>query len=193
VRRESEIRARRPNLILLRFTCGLTASLAALALLQACDASGLKAGGQKSTNRTSAVTVAAPVSPTTARAAPPATRGPHTEKWIDLQVGDCLTQLPPNDPSVVTVTSVECASPHAAEVYFRGPMVVNAAIADVANRKCAAGFSQYTGRPIDGSSFATMYLIDSNQDRTADNPAPSTVICLLHATNDQPLTESARR
>jgi hypothetical protein len=94
---------------------------------------------------------------------------------------------------VVTVTIVECAGPHAAEVYLRGPMAVNAAIADIANRECAAGFSQYTGRSIDGSWFAVTYLIDSNQDRTSDNPAPSTVICLLHSANSQPLRESARR
>ncbi|MGH3542666.1 MAG: hypothetical protein ACRDT5_01365 [Mycobacterium sp.] len=130
---------------------------------------------------------------TTVPAAPPTTRDPRTEKWIDLQVGDCVAQLPPNDPSVVTVTVVDCASAHAAEVYLRGPMAVNAAVADVANRECAAGFSQYTGRSVDGSSFATTYLIDSNQDRTSDNPAPSTVICLLHASNGQPLTKSARR
>ncbi|MDT5014658.1 MAG: hypothetical protein QOD39_818, partial [Mycobacterium sp.] len=36
------------------------------------------------------------------------------------------------------------------------------------------------------------YLIDSTQDRTVANPLPSTVICLLQATNSQPLTASAR-
>jgi hypothetical protein len=181
----------RPNLLLLQSTCGLIASLAAVALLPACGANGLKSG-QTSTSRTSTATVAAPGSTATA-AAPPATRGPRTEKWIDLQVGDCLAQLPPNDPSVVTVTVVDCASPHEAEVYLRGPLAVNAAVADVANQRCAAGFSQYTGRSVDGGSFAVTYLIDSNQDRTSDNPAPSTVICLLHDANGQPLTHSARR
>jgi hypothetical protein len=94
---------------------------------------------------------------------------------------------------VVTVTVVECVGPHAAEVYLRGPMAVNGAVADVANRECAAGFSQYTGQSVDGSSFAVTYLIDSNQDRTSDNPSPSTVICLLHAANGQPVTGSAHR
>lgn len=117
----------------------------------------------------------------------------RTEKWIDLQVGDCLAQLPPTDPGVVTVTVVDCATAHAAEVYLRAPMAVDAAIADVADQQCAAGFSQYTGGSVDGSSLTVMYLIDSNQDRTSDNPTPSTVICLLHATNGQPLTGSARR
>jgi hypothetical protein len=37
------------------------------------------------------------------------------------------------------------------------------------------------------------YLIDSGQDRTSNNPLPSTVICLLQSASGQPLTESARR
>ena len=44
-----------------------------------------------------------------------------------------------------------------------------------------------------GDTFAVTYLIDSNQDRTSDNPLPSTVICLLQAVGGQQLTESARR
>ena len=71
-------------------------------------------------------------------------------------------------------------------------MAVNAAIADVANKQCVAGLSQYTGRSIDGGPFAVTYLIDSNQDRTSSNPVPGTVICLLQATNGRPLTEFAR-
>jgi hypothetical protein len=168
---------------------GLTASVAALTLLSGCGTGDFKPR-QTSTNRTSTT---AARTPTTAVAAPPATRNPRTEKWIDLQVGDCLADLPPSDPSVVTVSVVDCATAHAAEVYLRGPLAVNNAIADVANRECAAGFSRYTGQSVDGSSLAVTYLIDSNQDRTSDNPVPSTVICLLHAANGQPLTESARR
>jgi hypothetical protein len=94
---------------------------------------------------------------------------------------------------VVTVTIVDCATAHGAEVYLRAAMEVNTAVADVANRKCDAGITQYTGRSRDGSPFAVTYLIDSNQDRTASNPTPSTVICLLQAANGQPLTGSARR
>jgi hypothetical protein len=170
----------------------LAATVAALTLLSACGTGDLKPA-QTSTNRTSTTAATTPVSTTTAVAAPPATRNPRTEKWINLQVGDCLAELPPSDPSVVTVTIVDCATAHAAEVYLRGPLAVNTAIADVANRECAAGFSRYTGQSVDGSSMAVTYLIDSNQDRTSDNPVPSTVICLLRAANGQPLTESARR
>ena len=162
---------------------GFAGSLAAVILLQACGAADLKPG--PSTSQTSTTVIR-----TTTLAAPPTTRNPRSEKWIDLQVGDCLAELPSSDPSVVTVSVVDCATTHAAEVYLRGPLAVNAA---VANQACASGFSQYTGQSVDGSPFAVTYLIDSNQDRTADNPTPSTVICLLHAANGQLLTRSARR
>jgi hypothetical protein len=125
--------------------------------------------------------------------AAPAPNGSHTVKWIDLQVGDCVADLPPADLSRVTVTVVDCAAPHLAEVYLRAPMAVNTAVANVATKDCAAGFAPYTGRSVDGSPFSIPFLIDSNQDRTGASPTPSTVICLLQATNGQPLTGSARR
>jgi hypothetical protein len=192
VRCVSEIRTMQPNLFVSQSTRGVATSLAVLTVLSACGAHGPNAG-QTSTSRTSTTAAATSASTTAAVAAPPATRSPHTEKWIDLQLGDCLAELPPSDPSVVTVSVVDCSTAHAAEVYLRGPMAVNAAVADVANQQCAGGFSQYTGRSVDSSSFAVTYLIDSNQDRTSDNPAPSTVICLLHAADGQPLTKSEKR
>lgn len=78
-------------------------------------------------------------------------------------------------------------------MYFRQPVAVDAAVATVASQACSTGFSQYTGGSADASSFVTSYLIDSNQDRTSDNPDPSTVICLLQAADGQPLTGSAHR
>ncbi len=147
----------------LRALCGLAAN----ALLVAC------------------VTVTATAAP-----APP---GSRTVKWIDLQVGDCVTDLPPADMSRVTVTVVDCATAHLAEVYLRAPMAVDAAVANVANKDCNAGFAPYTGRSVDGSPFSITFLIDSNQDRTGANSTPSTVICLLQAANGQSLTGSAHR
>lgn len=126
----------------------------------------------------------------TAAASP---RDPQIEKWIDLQVGQCVSDLPPPDLSRVTVTVVDCAAAHLAEVYLRAPMAVDTAIATVANRDCAAGLTPYTGQPVDRGPFAISYVIDSNQDRTGANPTPSTVICLLQAANGQPLIGSARR
>jgi hypothetical protein len=125
--------------------------------------------------------------------AAPLPSGSHTEKWIDLQAGECVADLPPADGSRVDVTVVDCATAHLAEVYLRAPTAVNAAIATVANRDCAAGLAPYTGQSVGSGRFSITYLIDSNQDRTGANPTPSTVICLLQFANGQPLTGSARR
>ena len=128
---------------------------------------------------------------TTANAAatPPLSRN---EKWIDLQVGECVADLPPADLSRVTVTVVDCATAHLAEVYLRAPMAVDSAIATVANRSCSAGFAPYTGKPVDGSPYSITYLIDSNMDRTGGTPMPSTVICLLQSASGGQLSGSAR-
>jgi hypothetical protein len=168
----------------------LFAALTATALPSACGAHGAQQNTTSSATSTMSSTTSTPT--TTAVAAPPATRGPRTAKWIDLEVGDCLADSPPADPSVVFVTIVDCAGAHAAEVYLRAAVEVNAAVADVADRECALALPQYIGRPTNGSPFAMTYLIDSNQDRTSNNPMPSTVICLLQAANGAPLTGSAR-
>ena len=156
--------------------------LAALILLTACGAR------DTAPPSTSTATTSTPVTTTTTVAAP-AAPGPQIKKWIDLQAGDCLADPPPTDPGVVMVSVVDCAIPHAAEVYLRTDVEVNAAVADVADKKCSAGLTQYAG----GGPFAMTYLIDSNQDRTSANPLPSTVICLLQASNGGPLAGSARR
>ena len=165
----------------------LSAPLVAIASLSAC-------GSNEATKNTTANPGSPMTSPaTTAVAAPPATKTPRTAKWIDLQVGDCLADPPPTDPSVVFVTIVDCAAAHAAEVYQRAAVEVDAAVPEVADRDCALALARYTGRTIDGGPFATTYLIDSNQDRTSNNPMPSTVICLLQAANGGPLTGSAHQ
>ena len=125
--------------------------------------------------------------------AAPTPLGSQTKKWINLQVGECVADLPPADLSRVTVTVVDCATSHLAEVYSRAPMAVDTAIATVANRDCAAGFAPYTGQSVDRSPYSISYLIDSNQDRTGADPTPSTLICLLQAANGQSLTGSAHR
>lgn len=166
----------------------LLISAVVVAVLSACDAD---TPGPDQTSVTS------PTPPPTALTSTPAVRSasaaPRTQKWVDLQVGECLADLPPSDPSVVTVSIVDCAAAHQAEVYCRAPVGVNAATADVANERCAAGFSHYTGQALDDGPFAVTYLIDSNQDRTSDNPDASTVICLLHAADGGALTGSAHR
>ena len=100
---------------------------------------------------------------------------------------------PSTDPAEVTVTVVDCTTPHLAETYLRADIPVDAAVTTTANQQCGAGFTQYTGLSLDGSPYTINYLIDSEQDRTSNNPLPSTVICLLQGAQGQSLTESARR
>jgi hypothetical protein len=51
----------------------------------------------------------------------------------------------------------------------------------------------FTGRASAGSPYTITYMIDSDQDRTFNNPLPSTVICLLQGAQGQSLTGSAHR
>ena len=131
---------------------------------------------------------------TTTTAAPAApTAGPQTVKWVDLKAGDCLADPPPADPAVVLVNIVACAQPHLAEAYLRAPIPVNAALADIATSQCATGLLQYTGAAPGAGPYTSTYLIDSDQDRTSDNPYPSIVICVLQGADGNPMTGSAHR
>ncbi|WP_197739661.1 hypothetical protein [Mycolicibacterium sp. P1-18] len=124
---------------------------------------------------------------------PPPAPAARTVNWFELAAGDCLADPPPVDPTVIGVAVVDCSSPHHAEVYLRAPLAVDAAITDVAGRKCNEGFTEYTGEPVGSGTFGVSYLIDSNQNRTSSNPNPSTVICLLEAVDGSVLTVPARR
>lgn len=142
-----------------------------------------------------AVDATAPQAPagTPAPAPPAGTPTARTTTWTALQAGDCLQGLPPTDPAVVTVALVDCTAPHRAEVFLRAKVPVNAAVTDTANAECETGFAQYTGAAAAGSPYTIVYLIDSEQDRTDNNPYPSSVICLLQGAEGQWLTGSARR
>lgn len=113
--------------------------------------------------------------------------------WIALKPGDCLAEPPSTDPAVVTVPLVDCSQPHAAETFLRAPIPVDAALEGTANTQCEAGLLEYTGRASAGGPYTFTYLIDSHQDRTDNNPLPSTVICLLQSAQGQPLNGSARK
>ena len=166
----------------IRLAWGVTTALT----LVACGSGG-QTVAETSPNETT-VTSTATIAP-----APPATLEPQATNWFDLDVGDCLADPPPVDPNVIAVTIVDCATAHQAEVYLRTPMAVNTALADVADRECSAGFTEYTGQQAVSSTFSTTYLIDSNQNRTSSNPNPSAVICLVQSADGRPLTGSARR
>jgi hypothetical protein len=160
--------------------------LGSAAILAACGGSPDTTANLTTTSTASSTTSTASASSTTTVAAAPASR---TVKWVDLQAGDCLADPPPSDPSVVMVTVVDCAGPHLAETFLRAPVPVNDALSDVGNRECGAGLATYTG----GGPYTISYLIDSEQDRTSNNPYPSTVICLLQGAGGQTLTGSAHR
>jgi hypothetical protein len=157
------------------------ASLTALVLLPSC-ATG-DHGGAPTSESSAAATTTVGLTPVPA---------PHVKNWFDLKVGDCLTEMPDIEVGTVSTTVVGCATPHTAEVYLLAPLKVDTAIDQVAGEKCAEGFVDYTGQPVDGSALRMTYLIDSNQDRTTNNPTPSTAICFLQSADGVPLTDSAR-
>lgn len=171
-----------------RLGAAMTATLATTAFVLAGCAAKKPAETTASTSgaETSASQVAADA-PT-----PTSTQPPRTEMWIALKPGDCLAEPPSDDPAVVTVTLVDCSQPHLAETFLRAPIPVDAALEGTANTQCEAGFVDYTGRASAGSPYTISYLIDSHQDRTENNPLPSTVICLLRGSQGQSLTGSAR-
>jgi hypothetical protein len=171
-----------------RPSVGVITLMAVPILLSAC-ASSTTTPSSSSTG----VTTTTPAATTTTAAAPP-TPAARTVNWFDLAVGDCLADPPPvDDPNVIGVAVVDCGTPHQAEVFLRAPLAVNTAVADVADRKCAEGFTKYTGEPVGSGTFTITYLIDSNQNRTSSNPDPSTVICLLQSAGGGPLTVPANR
>ncbi|TXH23372.1 MAG: hypothetical protein E6R06_15130 [Mycobacterium sp.] len=161
--------------------------VAALSLLAAC-------GSNTSATPSSSTSSASPPTTTTAQLPSPVPIVPmkpnaRQAKWVDLQVGDCLSTPPPTDPSVVEVTLVDCAAPHIAEVFLRANVAVNDAIAGVADQRCTAGLTAYAGQD---SRYTSTYLIDSNMDRTGHTPLPSTVICLLQSATGLSLNGSAK-
>lgn len=173
-----------------RLSTGVAVVLAASALLTGCTEKKPVAAPNSAPSSSSPSSAA----PSATQAASPTAvaQAPRTEKWIDLKVGDCLADAPPTDPAVVMVTLVDCSQPHLAETFLRAPIPVDAALEGTANAQCETGFVQYTGRASAGSPYMIAYMIDSDQDRTFNNPLPSTVICLLQGAQGQSLTGSAK-
>ena len=169
----------------------IAVGLASTTCLVGCGAKQSETLTTSPTATTSVISTTSASSPASASAPP--TMAARIEKWIDLKAGDCLAGLPSTDPAVVTVTVVDCATAHLAEVYLRAAVPVDAAVTGTADQQCQAGVTQYTGAPLTGSPYTTFYLIDSEQDRTTNNPLPSTVICLLQGAQGQSFSTSAHR
>jgi len=143
----------------------------------------------EATDATSSAPADSPT-PSTSQAIPPPAPAAVTKQWVDLTVGECIAEVPAVDVGVATVSVVDCATPHRAEVYLLAPVAVDAAIADVGDQACTAGVDAYTGGG--RGDLSITYLIDSKQDRTGAIPLPSTVICLLQGAEGAPLTASVR-
>ena len=177
-----------------RLGVGISVALAATAWLSGCGAkkADTVASSSEQASTPTAAGSSSPAASSSAATSPSPTMPPRTEKWIDLKAGDCLAELPSTDPAVVTITLVDCSQSHMAETFLRAPIPVDAALEGTANATCEAGFAQYTGRPSAGGPYTISYLIDSDQDRTSNNPLPSTVICLLQGAQGQALNGSAQ-
>ena len=94
---------------------GIATALLAAALLTGCSEEKATDGAG-----TSSSTAAEAASTSAATPPVPTTQAPRTAKWTALQAGDCLADAPPTDPAVVTVTLVDCSTPHLAETYLSG-------------------------------------------------------------------------
>src|ERR1700721_2205518 len=76
------------------------------------DCTGIAAGlrGKRSEFRHHAAAPPRPATPTPPAVSPsPPAGGPRTETGIDLEIGQCLADLPKIDLGAVTVTVVDCA------------------------------------------------------------------------------------
>jgi hypothetical protein len=166
----------------------LAAPLIVLAALPACSGKAAPPSPQSKASQTSAVGSGA----ASATASQSAGAAAATARWTELKPGQCLAAPPPTDPAVVIVDIVDCAKPHSAEVFLRVSIPVDAALTGTANAQCESGLAQYTGNASAAGQYTITYLIDSDQDRTFNNPLPSTLICLIQGIQGQPLTGSAR-
>lgn len=164
----------------------LAASLTVLAGVPGCGGKSAQPASQNSP-------AAAPTTPHggASQAGSPTGSAPATARWTELKPGQCLAAPPPTDPAVVIVDIVDCTKPHSAEVFERVSIPVDAALTGTADAQCNSGLAQYTGNSAAAGQYTITYLIDSDQDRTGNNPLPSTLICLLQGPQGQPLTGSA--
>ena len=142
---------------------------------------------------TAAPTTAAPTTvtepPTTVATTVAAPAGPITRQWHDLMSAHCLPVLPTG--SFVSVETVDCATPHAAEVFFAGR--ADPLRPTVAEERCLNAFPGYTGIPFDGSGYEITWIESepnpSGEIQLGDFNA-DVVVCLLSDATGNPLTGS---
>jgi hypothetical protein len=109
-----------------------------------------------------------------------------------LQPGDCFDDQDDQTPNGFPV--VPCALPHANEAYFR--FVVpgdrypgQEALTEVATARCTGDpFTDYVGRPMEGSALDVFYVLPSQE--TWGRYGDRIVVCALFARGLDPLTGS---
>lgn len=135
--------------------------------------------------------------PTTVTADPPATEpvaqpaGAITRQWHTLMAGQCLAELPTG--TFVTTQTVECAGPHAAEVFFAGR--ADPLRPSTAEERCLNGFASYTGSAIEGSGYDITWIESEPDPQAGGGPQigdfhADLVVCLLFNPAGAPLTGS---
>lgn len=113
---------------------------------------------------------------------------------LDLEVGQCLTDTT-SDDQVSSVPVVDCAEPHAGEIYalpqlpdgdFPGEQVIS----DQADQMCAGqAFQDYVGLPYQDSDIYYSTLVPSTE--TWDD-GDREIVCILAAQDGSSSTGSLR-
>ncbi|MCU1377700.1 MAG: hypothetical protein JWN29_683 [Acidimicrobiales bacterium] len=109
-----------------------------------------------------------------------------------LRVGDCFEDQDDQSPDGFPV--VPCARAHANEAYARfkvpgGDYPGQDALTEIATGRCTAEpFTDYVGRPYDGSALDVFYALPSKE--TWDRFGDRIVVCALFAKDLSPLTGS---
>lgn len=113
-----------------------------------------------------------------------------TRTATDLEVGDCLAEIPDSD-RVVNVTLISCDEPHAGEVFAvltlpDGPFPGQDAV-DAHHRKCGPELQRYSPQSVTDESVR-LYVLNPTAETWADGDHAVTCI----ATLDPPRTGSLR-
>ncbi len=112
----------------------------------------------------------------------------------DLKVGACLGQLPSGDTTVTSVSTADCAKPHAAEVYQvfnwtgsegNDSYPGDTAVGDKAQTGCSDAFQPYVGTDITASTLDVYWLSPTSDSwKNGDR----TYICLATPKDSSKLT-----
>jgi hypothetical protein len=114
----------------------------------------------------------------------------------ELVVGDCL-QSSPGGVSGGTAPVIDCAQPHAAEIYYVGSLPdadaypAESDLREAAVERCnGAAFTDYFGKPAHAVGFPIGYLEPTAQSWAAGD---RTIMCLYETADGRPTIVGSRR